>query len=243
MTTLTMLAWGAVTVVVGVAMWTAAGRLARTPRPGNRLPHPTGNPAVGVALAVTFALMVGAAWEPRYIPLMLLVALGLPAAYTDARELRLPDPLTYSLAAAAAVAVAVLATAGVRGSVLGAVVGGIGYPLVLLAVAVLTPTRATPGAVPAGSSGGTATMATTRPTALGLGDVKLALGVGIVAGWSSPATVTTALLLTAAGHLVWVIGCGIGRRAKVRSGLSGTALGPWMVAGCVAAVLVTAGTS
>ena len=243
MSTLTALAQGAVTVAVGVGMWTAAGRLARTPRPGNRLPHPTGNPVVGLALVVTFALIISAAWEPRYIPLMLLAALGLPAAYTDARELRLPDPLTYSLAAAAAVAVAVLAAAGVQGSVLGAIVGGIGYPVVLLAIALLTPTRATPGAATAGSSGATATMPITRPTALGLGDVKLALGVGTVAGWTSPATLTTALLLTAAGHLLWVIGCRIGRSTTRPSDLSGTALGPWMVTGCVTAVLVTTAAS
>lgn len=237
MSGLTQVTQGALFGVVGVMMWTAAGQLARTPRPGNRLPHPARNLVAGVLLAVTFGLTSVAAWEPRFIPLMLLVGFGVPAAYTDARELRLPDQLTYGLAAATAVAVLVLAVSGVPGSLAGAVAGGLGYPLLLLAIAVLTPTRAT---VPAPSSGPGSAASATRPTALGLGDVKLATGVGIAVGWASAPTVVTALLLTATGHLVWVIGCSTARRLGSRSGLSGTALGPWMVAGGVAAIALTA---
>lgn len=236
---------GPLLALMGSAMWTVAGRVARTPRAGNRLPTPS-HLIVRVGFVLLLAVTLVAAWEPRYAPSILLVGFGVPAAYTDARELRLPDPLTYGLAAATAAAVLVLALTGVPGSVLGAVVGGIGYPLGLLAIALLTPTRATPAtpaAPAAGPGGGETTVPTTRPTALGLGDVKLAVGVGIVAGWSSPATLTTALLLAAAGHLLWVIGCSVGRRAGTRSGLSGTALGPWMVAGGVAAVVLTALTA
>ncbi|GAB2920035.1 hypothetical protein GCM10027047_16800 [Rhodococcus aerolatus] len=223
-----------------VLTWAAAKQLAGPPRAGNRLPDPGRLWPVGVGFAVIAGVTVAAADEPRFVPVVLLVFFGVPAAYTDARELRLPDPLTYGLAAATAAAVVVLALTGVPGSVLWAVVGGIGYPLVLLAIALLTPTRATPAAATAGSGGDATTVPATRPTALGLGDVKLAVGVGIVAGWGSPAALTTALLLTAAGHLLWVIGCSIGRHAGARSGLSGTAMGPWMVAGGLAAVVLTA---
>lgn len=222
------------TGLLGMGMWAVAAGLARTPRPGNRLPDPHTYVAPPAVAMLVVAALVHVSFTPPYLPLIMLVACGVPAAYTDARELRLPDPLTYGLAGAAVLLVTVLALTGTPGSVLGAVAGGAGYPLLLLAVAVLTPTRSTTPAASTTGEGSTAVL--TRPAALGLGDIKLAAGIGILVGWTSTPTIVTALLLTAVGHLVWVIGCSVARRVGLRTGMAGTALGPWMVAGAVAAI-------
>ncbi len=191
-----------------------------------------GATAAVVLLAVPVFAVLAHGFTPTRVPALLLVVFGVPAAVTDARELRLPNELTYGLAGTAALTVGVLATLGVPGSAVRALLCGLGYAAVLLAIAVCTPTGRTRGA-----EAGTAPAPAV--TALGLGDIKLAAGLGIVAGWTSLPALTAALALGAVTHLLWSLGCTLARRTGHASGMSGTALGPWMVLGAVLALYLT----
>jgi leader peptidase (prepilin peptidase)/N-methyltransferase len=227
-----------VAVVVVAVSYLLAALVAETPRAGSPLPAPplpgvlrrrltstraqTGVGVVAVAILVVAVLL----WEPVYVPVVLVLGLGVPAAFTDARELRLPDELTYALAATTIVAVVALQAAGVGDGAVRAVLSGAGYALALLLFAVFAPTGKS---LPAESG----SVRTATPTALGLGDIKLAVGLGVVLGWSSVAAVTGAVFLTAAGHLLWLIGVTLARRGGHSRGMTATALGPWMVLGAV----------
>jgi prepilin signal peptidase PulO-like enzyme (type II secretory pathway) len=226
-----------VAAVVVVVAYVLAALVAETPRPGSPLPAPplpgalrrwvASTPQVVVGVLVV-AILVGVVlvWAPVFLPVVLLLCLGVPAAYTDARELRLPDELTYALAATTIVAVVALQATGVGDGAVRAVFSGAEYALALLLFAVFAPTGKT---LPAESG----SVRTATPTALGLGDIKLAVGLGVVLGWSSVAAVTGAVFLTAAGHLLWLIGVTLARRAGHSRGMTATALGPWMVLGAV----------
>jgi leader peptidase (prepilin peptidase)/N-methyltransferase len=224
--------------VVVVVAYMLAALIAETPRPWSPLPAPPLPAAlhrwlastrrqVGVGVLVV-AITVGVVlvWAPGFLPVVLLLCLGVPAAYTDARELRLPDELTYALAATTIVAVVALQAAGVGDGAVRAVLSGAGYALALLLFAVFAPTGKS---LPAESG----SVRTATPTALGLGDIKLAVGLGVVLGWSSVAAVTGAVFLTAAGQLLWLIGVTLARRGGHSRGMTATALGPWMVLGAV----------
>lgn len=224
-------------IVLGLAMWGITIAVQGAPRVGALLPAPAwpwavhGNSraaafiAVATATVAVFAL-IGDSWGPQQLPFLLLVVLGLPAAYTDARELRLPDELTYGLAASAAATVVILDLVGDNGSAVRALTGGAGYALLLLAVAVLTPTGR-----PGRADSGTATLA---PAALGLGDIKFASGVGIVLGWASTNALLTGIAFTAIGHLAWTSGCVALRPTGVVRAMNGSALGPWILTAALA---------
>lgn len=231
-----------VSVMLAVLMWGMAIAVASYPRRGAVLPRPVWpwtatSPSARAAMwmSLVFAatcvfVVVTMHWTPSHLPAVVLVIFGLPAAYTDARELRLPDKLTYPLAGTAIGTVAILSGLGLQGSIVRALACGVGYAAVLLVIALGTPTgRPEPGA------GGTAS-APTAATALGLGDIKLAVGLGLVLGWSSLAALTAALAVTALGHLQWLIGCTMARRLH-RRGMNGSALGPWMVLGAILALI------
>ncbi len=230
-------------IALGLTMWDITIAVQGAPRVGAFLPAPAWPWAVhgysraaafitvAAATVAVFAL-VGDSWGPQQLPLLLLVVLGLPAAYTDARELRLPNQLTYGLAGSAAATVAVLDLIGDSGSAVRALAGGAGYALLLLAVAVLTPmgrqARADLG------------YATLAPTALGLGDVKFAAGVGTVLGWTSTSALLTGIACMAIGHLAWASGCAALRSIGVVRAMNGSALGPWIAA---SAMVVSATSS
>lgn len=229
--------WAVGLIALAVAVYLLAAGVAETPRVGSPLPAP---PLPGTSsrsgLAAVVGVIIGAAvlgavavWAPVYTPAALLLILGVPAAYTDARELRLPDELTYTLAAATTVAVIILQVTGEGDGALRAVLSGAGYALALLLFAVLAPTGKTITAE-AGR------VRTATPAALGLGDIKLAVGLGVVLGWTSMTVLIGAVFLTATGHLLWLIGCTLARRAGRSYGMTATALGPWMVGGAVAAL-------
>jgi len=229
--------------VVVAAGYLLAALVADTPRTGSPLPAPplpqtlrrrlTGprrHAAAGV-VAVTVLVVAGVVWEPVSVPAVLLLGLGVPAAYTDARELRLPDELTYTLAATTIGAVIGLQLTGSGDGAVRAVLSGAGYGLALLLFALIAPTATTVSAE-AGS-------VRTASPALGLGDIKLAVGLGVGMGWTSVAAVTGAVFLTAAGHLLWLIGCSTAHRLGYSRGMSATALGPWMVFGAVTALALS----
>lgn len=228
----------------GAVAYLLAATVAETARAGSPLPAPplpgwgrrwlTGRhrQVVGGVLGVAAVVAVVAVWEPGYVPVAVLLVLGVPAAYTDARELRLPDELTYTLAATATGTVLVLQLTGTGDGALRAVLSGAGYALVLLLVALFAPTGRR-AVAEAGS------VQTATPAALGLGDIKLAVGLGVVLGWTSVTAVTGAVFLAAAGHLLWLIGCTTAHRCGLSRGMTATALGPWMVAGGVAALALS----
>ncbi len=229
--------------VVVAAGYLLAALVADTPRAGSPLPAPPlpetlrrrlmgprRHAAAGV-VAVTVLVGAGVVWEPVGVPAVLLLGLGVPAAYTDARELRLPDELTYTLAATTIGAVVGLQLTGSGDGAVRAVLSGAGYGLALLLFALIAPTATTVSAE-AGS-------VRTASPALGLGDIKLAVGLGVGMGWTSVTAVTGAVFLTAAGHLLWLIACSTAHRLGYSRGMSATALGPWMVFGAAAALALS----
>jgi prepilin signal peptidase PulO-like enzyme (type II secretory pathway) len=125
------------------------------------------------------------------------------------------------------VTVVMLDLYGAHGSAVQSLLGGVGYALLLLSVAILTPTGRRTEA-----ESGTATLA---PTALGLGDVKLAGGVGVVLGWTSTDALLVGIALMAIGHLGWSGGCAALRSIKMVHTMHGSALGPWILAAALVA--------
>jgi leader peptidase (prepilin peptidase)/N-methyltransferase len=230
--------------LAAVVAYRLAALVAEAPRTGSPLPvpplpaplrrtlDPTSRRAASGVLAVAVLVAGVAVGAPRSVPLALVLVLGVPAAYTDARELRLPDELTYALAATTTVAVLVLHATGVGDGALRAVLCGAGYSLALLLVALLAPTGGR-RAAEAGS------VRTSTAPALGLGDIKLAVGLGVALGWTSVTAVTAAVFLAAAGHLLWLIAVTVAHRREWSRGMTATALGPWMVLGAVASLALS----
>lgn len=173
-----------------------------------------------VVVLPVVALLVGHALADAHDPVVAAaycLSLPLLAALTaiDLDVHRLPDALTFRLAPVAVVIAAVASVstghwfALLRAVVAGAVLGA-AYLLLLL--------------VSRGGAG------------LGLGDVKLALGLGTLLGWFSWSTVLSG---TFAGFILgglWAAGLLITRRATRHSYI---AFGPFMIGGTVLALLAS----
>jgi leader peptidase (prepilin peptidase) / N-methyltransferase len=170
-------------------------------------------PLTGAALAVVAGSLVR---PPLAAAATAALALfGSPLAVIDLRDRRLPDALTLPCLGVVAGLLAAAACAG-------------GEWRALL--------RAAAGAVAVG--GLFAVLALARPGSAGLGDAKLGLSTGAVAGWFGWGALLDSVFaafllaaLTAAGLI-----------AARRTGLRGGSLpfGPFLLAGCLAAALLTA---
>ncbi|MGI9598016.1 MAG: prepilin peptidase [Acidimicrobiales bacterium] len=136
-----------------------------------------------------------------------VVALGV-LSYIDVAEHRLPNKITLSMAGVSA---ATVLFAGLVQSKLmtslGAIALGIGFGVVLLLLQ------------------------------FGLGDVKLALSIGTIAGWlGTPAIVATMFVASASGALAAAALMIVHRRRSLSFGF-----GPFLALGSVAGMLAAAG--
>jgi len=168
------------------------------------------------------ALLAASAWgiTLRLHPAMVaaaacwLIICGVPLAAVDVQSRRLPNALTAS------------SLAGVFGLLTAAAVGTAYRPDL---------PRAAVGGLAVGGILGL--LALTRPGSAGLGDAKLGLSTGALAGWFGwrvlLASVVVAFVLAAA--------CGLWLVATRQATLRGTTLpfGPFLLAGCLAVVLLT----
>ncbi|MGW3409013.1 prepilin peptidase [Streptomyces sp. NPDC000888] len=188
----------------------------RAPVPDRAAPwYGPSTPLVSLATALlcaTLALATGT--RPELGVWLLLVPLAVLLAVVDFKVQRLPDVLTLSLAAAA---------------------------LVLLGVAAAVPEHAGDwptalfGALALG--GGYFVLFLINPNGMGFGDVKLALGLGVVLGWYGWSVV---FLGTFAGFLLGALygaGLVVARRAGRKSSIP---FGPFLIAGAYAGLLVGA---
>jgi leader peptidase (prepilin peptidase) / N-methyltransferase len=174
-----------------------------------------------LGLAVLMGALAGAAgtWVhpwPIACAACWLAVLAAPLAIIDVRARRLPDRLTA--AAFAGIAVFLVTAAADSGW----------RPLA----------RAGEGA--AGLAAFFLLLALVRPGSAGLGDAKLGLSIGALAAWFGWAALVAALFicfLLAAGYALWLLAV---RRAGAGSTM---AFGPFLLAGCLAAVLVTSATA
>ncbi|HEX6351435.1 A24 family peptidase [Actinophytocola sp.] len=200
-------------LLTGGSWW--RGRLATTgrcPGCGARVGAPDGlmELAAGAALAAV-AGVVGP--RPELLAFWSLTLLGVALTAIDVRVHRLPDRLTlpaYPVLAALLAAAAVVSGEWARLGV--AVAAGAATGLAYLALVLL------------------------RPDQLGLGDAKLAGLLGAALGWFGwmPALLATALAF--AGCAVVGLGLLVTRRGGLRTAVP---LGPFMVAGALAALLMT----
>jgi leader peptidase (prepilin peptidase) / N-methyltransferase len=171
-------------------------------------------PPLAVAMAA-LTLVVAAAVHPDLVACAAcwLAALAVPLAVTDALVRRLPDLLT---AAAFAGTAAFLVAAAATGSE---------WPSLVRA-----------GAGAAIVAGLFLVLALARPGSAGLGDAKLGLSIGALTGWLGWDVLVSALfasfVLTACYGLVLLAL----RRGTLRTMVP---FGPFLLAGCMAAVLLT----
>jgi leader peptidase (prepilin peptidase) / N-methyltransferase len=145
-----------------------------------------------------------------------LAVCAVPLAAIDAAAHRLPDALTG--AAFAGMAAFLLAAAAFDGR---------------------WPDLARSGAGAVAIAGLFALLALARPGSAGLGDAKLGLSVGALAawfGWSTLAVAVAAGFVLAGVYGLWLLASG---RAGLRASI---AFGPFLLAGCFAAVLLAGAT-
>ncbi|MGK5737485.1 prepilin peptidase [Micromonospora sp. URMC 103] len=193
--------------------WPALGPMARCGGCGSRVGPPPATIELAVLAALAVLVLTGA-------PLAELGAtawwLGwaVPLCFVDVAVHRLPDRLTWPAAAGvgALLGLAALAGAG-TGPWLRAGLGALGLALFFAATTLLLGARG-----------------------FGLGDAKLALGVGALLAWHGWAVLVAGLLLALALSAVAGLGLLLARRARWSSHVP---FGPFLVLGTVAALLLT----
>ncbi|ARF57180.1 prepilin peptidase [Streptomyces gilvosporeus] len=236
-------------MVLAAAYGAAAGLL--IPRPAHRMAvgpeeewrsacpagHPIGGPAGGwlgrgrcprsgcgaygpgaaVTAAVTAlsctALAAATGARPELAVWLLMAPVAVLLTVVDWRVHRLPDVLTLPLAAAAAGALYLVARlTGESGAFWRALLGGLALGACYLLLFVV------------------------NPAGIGLGDVKLAIGLGIALGWYGWHAVATG---GAAGVLTGAL-YGVGLMWARRGGAKVMPLGPFMILGAFGALLLGA---
>lgn len=172
---------------------------------------PAGYPLVELANAALWVLAgvrFGASWA--LVPMLLLFSTLLAQSVIDLELYRLLDRITFPVLGASVVLIAaVSAVEGDPSRVGMALVGGLGYALVLWVPSWIT-----------------------RGRGMGLGDVKLALLLGLYLGWGHPLLIFYSLILACLIGIV--IGAGF---YVVRGKSEGYPFGPWLALGCVLALL------
>ncbi|MET9293756.1 A24 family peptidase [Streptomyces sp. NPDC003077] len=186
---------------------------------GPRASGPYGPAALGTAAltAVVCGVLAGATGpRPELAAWLLMAPVAVLLGAVDRRVHRLPDALTLPLAAGAALLLGVLsALPGAAGSWGGALLGGLalgGFYGVLYVI---------------------------NPAGMGLGDVKLALGLGVALGWYGWTVVL------AGGFLGLLLGAvyGAGLLLTGRGGRkSAVPYGPFMIIGAGCGVLLGGAT-
>ncbi len=176
-----------------------------------REPIPLGYPLVEAANAVLWVAAgarFGASWA--LIPFLLLFSTLLAQSVIDLELYRLLDKITFPVLGASIVLVAAVSLVeGDPGRILYALGGALGYFVFLFVPAFL------------------------YPRGMGLGDVKLALLMGLFLGWVSPllclyALIAACLLGLVAGLVLYVAR---GRKSAEFP------FGPWLALGCVVVLL------
>ena len=171
--------------------------------------------AAALATAAVVAAVAARFWLTPELPAFCyLAAVGVPLAFIDARQRRLPDVATLPSYPACLLLLGVAApfVAGGTGRFVHALIGmaaAVAFCLILLLIS---------------------------PAGLGLGDVKLAGPLGAYLGWLGAAAFVTGLM--AAWLLAAVTGIGLllARRATLRSQIP---FGPFLITATLAVVLIS----
>ena len=176
------------------------------------LPRATNGMWVGCAAALTVTALAVAGLQPLSLAVayaaMLVVAIT--AAMVDAIELRLPDPMTYSILAAGVLVMAVFEITGTHQGLVRGILGGVLYGGLLLGAGLLD------------------------PRSYALGDIKLAAGLGVWLGGSSWASLYIGVVI--AQVLLLVVGRIVRARHKERG--REFPAGPALVTGAILGVLL-----
>lgn len=174
-------------------------------------PIPAGYPLVELANAVLWVavgLRFGASWA--VVPMLVLFSTLLAQSVIDLELYRLLDKITFPVLGASVVLIAaVSAVEGDVSRVGPAVVGAVAYCLFLGVPALL------------------------MPRGMGLGDVKLALLLGLYLGWIHPLLVLFSLILSCLLGVLVGVAVFVARRGRSEP----FPFGPWLALGCVLAVL------
>lgn len=174
-------------------------------------PIPAGYPLVEAASAVLWVVAgvrFGMSWA--LIPMLLLFSTLLAQSVIDLELYRLLDKITFPVLGASIVLIAAASALEDDPSRIGlAVVGGLGYCGFLGIPALI------------------------MPRGMGLGDVKLALLLGLYLGWVHPLLILFSLIL--ACLLGIVVGLVVFAARKGRS--EPFPFGPWLALGCIAALV------
>ncbi|MFE3768428.1 prepilin peptidase [Streptomyces sp. NPDC059122] len=193
----------------------ASGWLGRGRCPDCRAPYGPATPLTATATALVCAALAAATGaRPELAVWLLMAPLAVLLTLIDRRVQRLPDVLTLPLAGAAAAALgAVGRLTGEPGTALRALLGGLALAACYLLLFLL------------------------NPAGLGLGDVKLALGLGVALGWYGWSTLVTggaAGILLGALYAAFLLVTGrTGRKETVP-------LGPFMIVGAFCSLLLGA---
>ncbi|HEV7723275.1 MAG TPA: prepilin peptidase [Iamia sp.] len=174
-------------------------------------PIPVGYPLVELANAVLWVvvgLRFGTSWA--LVPMLVLFSTLLAQSVIDLELYRLLDKITFPVLGASVVLVAVVSAVEGDASRVGlALVGGLAYGLFLGVPAMI------------------------MPRGMGLGDVKLALLLGLPLGWIHPLLIMFALILACLLGIVVGVGMLVVRRGESQP----FPFGPWLALGCILAIV------